>query len=105
MTLRLLALSAVLAFAGACAHKRTSDQEREVIRETRAFEFDNHCANGLCMKKKKVPCDPTITTEHKGKSYCFSSEAAKANFEKDIDANVRNAHQEWQIMGGNSIRQ
>jgi hypothetical protein len=104
MTFRIVALTAVLVIMSACANQRTTDQEREVIRETNALQFDNHCANGLCMKKKKVPCDPTITAEHNGKHYCFSSETAKANFVKDIDINVRNAHEEWDKYGGNSLR-
>jgi hypothetical protein len=96
-----LMLSLLVLLAGACAHnKGPSNAEVRAVKTSSAVEFDNHCANGLCLKKKKVPCDPTITTDYKERRYCFSSEQAKANFLQDLDNNVRNAHREWNVMQG-----
>lgn len=97
--MKILMVCLMIVMSGACAHKkRASDAEVRAVKQSKAVEFDSHCANGLCLKKKKVPCDPTITTEYKDRLYCFSSEQAKANFLKDVDNNARNAHQEWDIM-------
>lgn len=55
-------------------------------------EFGNHCAYGLTMGKQ-VMTDCKINWVDKGKTYCFSSEEAKANFAKDAAANVKKAEE------------
>jgi hypothetical protein len=97
--MKLLMLSLMILVAGACAYKkRASDAEVRAVESSKAVEFDGNCANGLCLRKVRVPCDPTITTKYGDRMYCFSSEQAKTNFLKDVDTNVRNAHREWDIM-------
>ncbi|MBY0515954.1 MAG: hypothetical protein K2P81_03525 [Bacteriovoracaceae bacterium] len=97
-------LIVALLFIAACSHhkKCESCDLKKAVTESKAVEFDGHCANGLCLKKMKVKCDPTITAAYKGKHYCFSSEEARDTFMKDIDNNVKKAHESWaSIIGGN----
>jgi YHS domain-containing protein len=53
-------------------------------------QFNNMCSWGLA-NSKDVPTDCSVNTTIKGKTYCFSSAEAKANFMKDPDANLAKA--------------
>jgi YHS domain-containing protein len=53
-------------------------------------EFDDMCTMGLAMGKE-VKTDCSISAAHEGKTYCFGSEDAKAEFMKDPSANLAKA--------------
>ena len=53
-------------------------------------EFDNLCAQGLATGQK-IETDCSINGQVGGKTYCFGSEAAKAEFMKDPEGNVAKA--------------
>ena len=53
-------------------------------------QFSNMCSWGLA-NQKDVPTDCSVNTSIKGKTYCFSSQEAKANFMKNPTANLAKA--------------
>ncbi|MGH6805205.1 MAG: hypothetical protein ACREC3_17850 [Methyloceanibacter sp.] len=53
-------------------------------------EFDNMCSWGLA-NQKDVKTDCSVNTTMQGKTYCFSSDQAKADFMKNPDANLAKA--------------
>jgi YHS domain-containing protein len=53
-------------------------------------QFSNMCSWGLA-NHKDVPTDCSVDTSIKGKTYCFSSQEAKANFMKNPTANLAKA--------------
>ncbi len=53
-------------------------------------EFGNMCSWGLA-NHKDVATDCSVNTSIKGKTYCFSSQDAKANFMKNPTANLDKA--------------
>ena len=53
-------------------------------------EFNNMCAEGLALHKN-IKTDCSINSSFKGKTYCFGSEQAKADFLKNPDANLAKA--------------
>ncbi len=53
-------------------------------------EFGNMCSWGLA-NHKDVKTDCSVNATIKGKTYCFSSEEAKANFMKNPEANLAKA--------------
>jgi YHS domain-containing protein len=53
-------------------------------------QFSNMCSWGLA-NHKDVPTDCSVNTSIKGKTYCFSSQEAKANFLKNPTANLSKA--------------
>jgi YHS domain-containing protein len=53
-------------------------------------QFDNMCSWGLA-NHKNVQTNCAVNAVIKGKTYCFSSEQAKANFMKNPDANLAKA--------------
>ena len=53
-------------------------------------EFSNMCSWGLA-NHKDVATDCSVNTSIKGKTYCFSSQEAKANFMKNPTANLAKA--------------
>ncbi len=53
-------------------------------------EFNNMCAEGLALHKN-IKTDCSINSSFKGKTYCFGSEQAKADFLKNADANLAKA--------------
>jgi YHS domain-containing protein len=55
-------------------------------------EFDNMCTEGLSLHKD-VKTDCSINTVIKGKTYCFGSEQAKADFMKDPEGNLAKAQE------------
>jgi len=55
-----------------------------------AGQFDNMCSWGLA-NSKNVQTDCSVNTTIKGKTYCFSSAEAKANFMKNPEANLAKA--------------
>ena len=77
-------------------HDCSCDKKKEVVQAP--VEFDGHCPMGLCRKKGKVKCDPSITAAYKGKNYCFSNTEARETFMKDIEKNVKQAHETWGSM-------
>jgi YHS domain-containing protein len=58
-------------------------------------EFDNMCTMGLALSKD-VQTDCSVSTEYKGKIYCFGNEEAKAEFRKDPDGNLAKAQAYYQ---------
>jgi len=48
------------------------------------------CAEGLALHKN-IKTDCSINSSFKGKTYCFGSEQAKADFLKNPDANLAKA--------------
>jgi YHS domain-containing protein len=53
-------------------------------------QFSNMCSWGLA-NHKDVATDCSVNTSIKGKTYCFSSQEAKANFMKNPTANLAKA--------------
>jgi YHS domain-containing protein len=53
-------------------------------------QFDNMCAEGLALHKQ-IKTDCSINASYKGKTYCFGSKDAKAQFMKDPAANLAKA--------------
>jgi YHS domain-containing protein len=53
-------------------------------------EFKNQCSWGLA-NHKDVQTDCSINSTFKGKTYCFSSQEAQANFMKNPTANLDKA--------------
>ncbi|OFW71847.1 MAG: hypothetical protein A2W02_01810 [Alphaproteobacteria bacterium RBG_16_64_48] len=53
-------------------------------------QFDNMCSWGLA-NQKDVQTDCSVNATIKGKTYCFSSDQAKADFMKNPDANLAKA--------------
>jgi len=53
-------------------------------------EFNNMCTEGLALGKD-VQTDCSVNAIVKGKTYCFGSEAAKAEFMKDPEGNLAKA--------------
>ena len=53
-------------------------------------QFDNMCSWGLA-NQKDVKTDCSVNTTIQGKTYCFSSDQAKADFMKNPDANLAKA--------------
>ena len=53
-------------------------------------QFDNMCSWGLA-NQKDVKTDCSVNTTIQGKTYCFSSDQAKADFMKNPDANLTKA--------------
>lgn len=106
----LFSLLTALFLITACSHKESCKdgscgKKGEDVKTTdRVPEFDGHCAMGVCLKKERIPCDPKIVTEYKGKAYCFSSDAARDAFLKDIEKNTARAHEQWAESGGGSSR-
>ncbi|HET9273069.1 MAG TPA: hypothetical protein VFO09_02240 [Methyloceanibacter sp.] len=60
-------------------------------------EFDNLCAQGLATGQK-VQTDCSINGQIGGKTYCFGSEAAKAEFMKSPEASLAKAQANYQSM-------
>ena len=50
-------------------------------------QFNNMCSWGLA-NHKDVSTDCSVNTSIRGKTYCFSSQEAKANFMKNPTANL-----------------
>jgi YHS domain-containing protein len=55
-------------------------------------EYDNMCAMGLALGKD-IATDCSINAEIGGKTYCFGSEDAKADFMKDPEGNLAKAQE------------
>ena len=53
-------------------------------------EFKNMCAEGLAMHKQ-IKTDCAINGQVEGKTYCFGSEQAKADFMKNPTVNLKKA--------------
>jgi len=53
-------------------------------------QFGNMCSWGLA-NHKDVSTDCSVNTSIRGKTYCFSSQEAKANFLKNPSANLAKA--------------
>ncbi len=53
-------------------------------------QFGNMCAEGLALHKQ-IKTDCSINAMYKGKTYCFGSKDAKAQFMKDPAANLAKA--------------
>jgi YHS domain-containing protein len=53
-------------------------------------QFGNECSWGLA-NHKDVQTDCSVNTTIKGKTYCFSSQEAKANFMKNPSGNLAKA--------------
>jgi YHS domain-containing protein len=53
-------------------------------------EYDNMCTMGLAMGKE-VATDCSINAQIGGRTYCFGSQEAMAEFMKDPDANLAKA--------------
>ena len=101
--IRFLVLALVLTGITACSSASKRQEEQNIAqakKDAKAFEFDGYCGMGLCRKKNRVPCNPEITHEYKGKNYCFSSSEARATFIRDIDNNIRMANEQWSAIGG-----
>lgn len=62
-------------------------------------EFDDMCSWGLA-NEQVVNTDCSVNAEIDGKTYCFSSEEAKANFMKDPDANLAEAKEYYEEQQG-----
>lgn len=53
-------------------------------------EYDNMCAMGLALGKD-ISTDCSIHAEIQGKTYCFGSKDAMADFMKDTEGNLAKA--------------
>jgi YHS domain-containing protein len=64
-------------------------------------QFKDMCAWGLA-NHKEVQTDCTVKSDYKGKTYCFSSEEAKADFMKHPKANLAKAEKNYTAMESKS---
>jgi YHS domain-containing protein len=62
-------------------------------------EFNNLCAQGLATGQK-IETDCSVNAQIEGKTYCFGSEAAKAEFMKDPKANLAKAEKSYSKQKG-----
>ncbi len=53
-------------------------------------EYDNMCAMGLALNKD-IATDCSINAQVQGKTYCFGSKEAMADFMKDPEGNLAKA--------------
>jgi YHS domain-containing protein len=60
--------------------------------------YDGWCATGVAMGKK-IASNPELFTEKDGVTYLFSSEQAKAMFDKDASATIARADTGWSKIG------
>jgi YHS domain-containing protein len=56
--------------------------------------YDGWCATGVAMGKK-IASNPELFTEREGVTYLFSSEQAKAMFDKDPAMTIAKADEGW----------
>ena len=94
---------------GACASKEESQvpvvsETEEVKKEEPVQEiaFGGHCGMSLC-NKKVVKGDPKYSVEYKGKTYLFSSAAARTKFMKNADKNIELANKRWSVLGAEKV--
>jgi YHS domain-containing protein len=64
-------------------------------------QFKDMCAWGLA-NHKEVQTDCTVKSDYKGKTYCFSSEQAKADFMKHPGKNLSKAEENFKELNGKS---
>lgn len=64
--------------------------DRQVV-----VEFDGQCAMGVAEGHFNVPGDRKYVLHHGGKTYYFANQASKDRFERDVEANVRRAREQW----------
>ena len=76
-------------FANAMA-KQAFDAEPAKFR----IAYDGWCATGVTMGKK-IASNPELFTERNGTTYLFSSEQAKAMFDKDPSMTIAKADEGW----------
>ena len=79
----------VYQFANAMA-KQAFDAEPGKFR----IAYDGWCATGVTMGKK-IASNPELFTERNGTTYLFSSEQAKAMFDKDAAMTIAKADEGW----------
>ena len=79
----------VYQFANAMA-KQAFDAEPGKFR----IAYDGWCATGVTMGKK-IASNPELFTERNGTTYLFSSEQAKAMFDKDPAMTIAKADEGW----------
>lgn len=64
-------------------------------------QFKDMCAWGLA-NHKEVHTDCAVNSDYQGKTYCFSSEQAKADFMKNPKANLAKAEASYKTLEGKS---
>lgn len=69
--------------------------DKEPGKYVEAIKYNGYCATGLAMGKK-LESDPGIFSKVDSKIYFFSSQDAKAMFDKDSKALIAKADKEWQ---------
>lgn len=62
------------------------------------YAFGALCAESLASKNKKVMTDKKHTLIHNNVLYCFKTRKAKKKFEKNLEANVQKAQQNFDDM-------
>lgn len=94
-----LGVFVVLSFPG-CSSDSKKRSEQDMIMVDRksdrqvVVEFDGACAMAMADGKYNIGEDKFVL-QHDGKTYYFSSEAAKQKFEKNLTGNVKRAQQNW----------
>lgn len=58
-------------------------------------EFDGKCAMGVAEGRLDVPGDRKYVLKHGGKTYYFANQASKDRFERDLEANISRARDQW----------
>ena len=61
------------------------------------IEFDGACANGVANGRYDVPGKKDYSVTQDGKTYYFSSAAARDRFMEDFQTNAQKADQNWSI--------
>lgn len=59
--------------------------------------YDGYCASALAQGKK-LESNPKFFTVHSGRTYLFSSKQAKAMFDENPEAIIRQADQHWAAL-------
>ncbi len=62
-------------------------------------QFNDMCAEGLALHKQ-IKTDCSINDTYKGKTYCFGSKQAKADFMKNPTANLAKAEAYYATIHG-----
>ena len=65
-------------------------EKTSVVKQSIQGEFENHCVMGLA-EGKRIKTDCSVNTVFEGKTYCFRTEDAKVEFNKDAKRNLERA--------------
>lgn len=79
----------------ACSHHHKSAKHHHHAKES-AHQYEKMCAQSLADGKTHVEGKDDFRLDHGGKTYYFSSQEMKDEFQKDLDSNISRANQNWE---------